>query len=83
MRNLFKGIFSVSLVLIMLSSCGERNEVRRVLSYFMETEIVLSPDMEVYDEGGSASTFGTGYRFSGVCRHVRQFCGRERGDTGR
>ena len=37
---------------MMLSSCGERNEVRRVLSSFMETEIELPADMEVYAEGG-------------------------------
>ena len=41
MGKLFNGILSVSLVLMMLSSCGERNEVRRVLSSFMETEIEL------------------------------------------
>ena len=34
-------------------------------------------------ENAGIPEFGTGYRFSGVCRHVRQFCGRERGDTGR
>ena len=52
MGKLFNGILSVSLVLMMLSSCGERNEVRRVLSSFMETEIELPADMEVYAEGG-------------------------------
>ena len=52
MRKLFNRILLVSLVLMMLSSCGERNEIRQVLSSFKETEIVLPSDMEVYDEGG-------------------------------
>ena len=151
MGKLFNGILSVSLVLMMLSSCGERNEscgerneVRRVLSSFMETEIELPADMEVYAEGGFSTAVLDSlspvkmiiyydsadcsscrishlieleplywaaeeghydvvtifspraeeieeFRLqlsvqdigSGVCRHVRQFCGRERGDTGR
>ena len=51
MRKLFSIILPVSLVLIMLCSCRAHNDVRRVLSAFMETEIVFPDDMEVYEDG--------------------------------
>lgn len=51
MGNLFKVILTVSFVLLSLVSCGARQEVRKVLSAFMDTEIVLPGDMEVYEDG--------------------------------
>lgn len=51
MGKLFKVILTVSLVLLSLVSCGARQEVRKVLSAFMDTEIVLPGDMEVYEDG--------------------------------